>query len=281
MTRRELIACLSKACEGLYGPDEARNIARIVADERFGVQRLDLLRDPEETIEVAESELLRLTGQLAAGRPVQYLIGHWEFDGLDFTVREGVLIPRPETGELVRWVREEWTGRSYRADLLDVGTGSGCIAVALARDPGWRSVTALDLSPVALEVAAGNVVRHGVPVDVIPCDVLRAAIPGAYDVIVSNPPYVRESERERMLANVLDYEPPEALFVSDDDPLLFYRAIARQGQRVLRPGGLIYFEINEALPDEMRRMLAWESYTDIELKYDIYDKPRMMRCRKI
>ena len=280
MTRRELIERLKTACGGLYGPGESRNIATIVAEELFGVEYPDLLRNPEGQVGIVAEELDRIANELAAGRPVQYVIGHWEFDGLDFSVNENVLIPRPETEELVRWVRDEWKVRSHEADLLDIGTGSGCIAVALAHNPGWKSVTAVDISARALDVAKANAQRNQVRIETIQCDVLQEEIPGRYDVIVSNPPYVRLSARAQMQANVLDYEPPVALFVDDDDPLLFYRTIARQGQRILREGGMIYFEINEALAPDMRTMLEWERYADIEMRRDIYDKPRMMRCRK-
>lgn len=220
-----------------------------------------------------------MAAQLAAGRPVQYVVGHTEFYGHRFAVREGVLIPRPETEELVSWVVHD--ERRARA-LLDVGTGSGCIAASLALALPGAEVCAADLSDAALAIAAENCRTLGARVTLRKADALGGLdeiFPGPFDTIVSNPPYVPQSDLAAMHANVREYEPREALFVPDDDALQFYRAIARAGRRMLRPGGKLYFEIYERSAEQMRLLLGEEGYTDTEVREDLNGKPRMVCSR--
>ena len=257
-TRRGLLDRLTARLTGLYDAREARSIALVALAELAGLPLSALLTDPGAPM--AADGFEAMAAQLAAGRPVQYVVGHTEFYGHRFAVREGVLIPRPETEELVSWVVHD--ERRARA-LLDVGTGSGCIAASLA-------------------IAAENCCTLGARVTLRKADALGGLdeiFPGPFDAIVSNPPYVPQSDLAAMHANVREYEPREALFVPDDDALQFYRAIARAGRRMLRPGGKLYFEIYERSAGQMRLLLGEEGYTDTEVREDLNGKPRMVCSR--
>ena len=277
-TRREIIARIETPLTALYGEREARQIARIIVMELGGLCLTDLVAEPDK--ELGINELDRIIGELAAGRPLQYVLGHTEFYGLDFQVREGVLIPRPETEELVRWIAE--SPAPDNPAVLDVGTGSGCIAVTLARlIPGAR-VTAVDISEKALSIARENARRLDAEVDFRQGDALGELFPGQreqFDLIVSNPPYIPRSEKASIRVNVTGYEPAEALFVEDGDPLIFYRAIARFGQRHLAEGGHLYFEINALCGKETVAMLRQENYTEVELIQDLYGKDRIVKAK--
>ena len=264
-TRRDILGRISARLAPLYGAREARSIALVAVSELSGLSASALLTDPGAPLEIAELD--DILSQLAAGRPVQYVVGRTEFCGRTFAVHEGVLIPRPET---------------EAATLLDVGTGSGCIAATLALALPGAQVYAADISDTALETAARNCRALGAGVILRKADALSdlaEVFPGPFDVIVSNPPYVPQSDLPAMHVNVREYEPHEALFVPDDDPLRFYRAIARAGRRTLRPGGRLYFEIYERFADAMRRMLGEEGYTDTEVREDLNGKPRMICSR--
>ena len=258
-TRREVIDRIRRAIAPLYEPREAEQIARRFTFERCGITLTQYVVAPEAQADIPDLE--ESVRQLAAGRPVQYVLAHNEFCGMTFEVGEGVLIPRPETEELVAAAAAEAVAGTA---ALDVGTGSGCIAVSLARLIPDARVTAVDLSPQALAVDA-LAGLHELP-------------DAAFDLIVSNPPYVPQSDRAAMHVNVRDYEPPEALFVPDDDPLRFYRAIGRAARRLLRPDGRLWFEIYERLADETARLLADEGFGDIAVRRDINDKPRILCC---
>ena len=286
-TRRDILARIAGPLESLYGAHEARQIALTVVSDRTGIQPAALLADPGAPLDLPD--LARLVAELAAGRPVQYVLGAAEFCGLRIGVREGVLIPRPETEELVLRIASEH--RAARS-ILDVGTGSGCIALALKSLLPDAAVTGADLSPEALAVARGNAAALGLDVAFVRADALRAcgaaaavpglveACPGPYDVVVSNPPYVPESERGSLRRNVVGYEPAEALFVPDDDPLRFYRAIARAARGMLRSGGALCFEIHEAFGGEMLRLGDALGYRCCELFRDFRDRPRTVRFRQ-
>ena len=277
MTRRETIDRLAARLSGLYDAREARSIALATVAEFAGVPVSALLTDPGA--EFAAEGLEEASAQLAAGRPLQYVVGHTEFYGRRFAVREGVLIPRPETEELVdRVLRSERGARR----LLDVGTGSGCIAASLALGLPDAEVYAADISDEALAVAAENFRELGARVTLRRADALNGlaeAFPERFDAIVSNPPYVPESDRAAMHPNVRDHEPALALFVPDDDRIRFYRAIARAGRRMLTPGGRLWFEIYERAADQTVRMLGDEGYTDTAVLRDLFEKPRMVCCR--
>ena len=272
-TRRGLLDKLTARLTGLYDAREARSIALIALAELAGLPLSALLTDPGAPM--AADGFEAMAAQLAAGRPVQYAVGHTEFYGHRFAVREGVLIPRPETEELVSWVVHD--ERRARA-LLDVGTGSGCIAVTLARLIPESRITAVDISEKALSIARENARRLDAKVDFRQGDALGELFPGQreqFDLIVSNPPYIPRSEKASIRVNVTGYEPAEALFVEDGDPLIFYRAIARNARRLLRPGGRLYFEIHENFADETLRMLTREGFPDTAVRRDLNDKNRM------
>lgn len=276
-TRRDILERISTPLEPLYGEREAHSIALLAASELSGVPESAFLTDPQAEISI--NELDGIIGQLAAGRPVQYVVGTAQFLGRRFAVREGVLIPRPETEELVAWMlREEQNATA----ILDVGTGSGCIAATLAAELPHTAVSAADISEIALAMAEENCRRLDVRVDLRRADALHdlaEVFVGPFDAIVSNPPYVPLHDRATMHTNVRDYEPAEALFVPDDDPLLFYRAIARAGQKLLRTEGRLYFEIYHLHADAMHELLAEEGYTGVCVREDLFGRPRMLCCR--
>lgn len=277
ITRRETIGRITERLAPLYGAREARSVALFVITELSGMPLSTLLSDPAAPLTLAGLE--DAVEQLAAGRPVQYVLGHMEFCGLDLTVRKGVLIPRPETEELVLAVARKHPGARR---ILDAGTGSGCIALALRKLLPGTELFAADISEEALAVAAENVRRTGLHVTLRRADILTdlaQVFPERFDVIVSNPPYVPQSDREAMHTNVKDFEPALALFVPDDDPLRFYRALARAAKGMLAPGGALWFEIYEHASEAIRSLLETEGYCRIELKKDMYAKPRMVCSR--
>ena len=276
-TRRDILGRISARLAPLYGAREARSIALVAVSELSGLSASALLTDPGAPLEIAELD--DILGQLAAGRPVQYVVGRTEFCGRTFAVREGVLIPRPETEELVDAILH---GEREARRLLDVGTGSGCIAASLALGMPGTEVFAADISDDALTVAAENFQQLGAAVTLSKADALNGleeAFPERFDAIVSNPPYVPESDRAAMHPNVRDHEPGLALFVPDDDAIRFYRAIARAGRQMLTPGGRLWFEIYERAAAEIVRMLGAEGYTDTEVREDLFGKPRMVCTR--
>lgn len=243
-----------------------------------GESEMKFLIDPNEIIDI---ELGDVAEQLSAGRPVQYIIGKTEFCGEEFTVREGVLIPRPETEELVMWARE--VAKEFPSPrILDLCTGSGCIAIALKKLIPAAAVTAIDLSAEALAIAQENATKLGADVRFLADDVLKG-VPQlqneSFDIIISNPPYIPISEREAMHINVTNFEPAMALFVEDSDPLIFYREIARIAKSRLSDRGALLFEIHELLADETLQMLQSEGF-EAELRHDFLNKPRMICCHK-
>ena len=276
MTIRQTIQTIEEALSPLYDSREATAIAREVVCRVCGYtfSQLVINYDSECIIE----NLQTIIDQLAASRPVQYVTGIAEFCDIEFKVCEGVLIPRPETAELVaQIVADTHPG----AKILDVGTGSGAIAVALAKSIEGAKVTAVDISDVALEIAAENGVRNGVNIAFYKADALGdMSSLGEFDIIVSNPPYIPQSDIVRMERNVVDYEPHTALFVADDDALCFYRSIAQNGVKMLRKGGALYFEIYEQFGEQIRQMLEQMGYNDIVVAKDIFGKERMVWSRR-
>ena len=272
----------------LYGDSEAKAIARMVYDMHFGLSLSDICIGKDTQLSAnCQAELKGIADRLLEQEPVQYVLGQTDFCGRIFRVNKHVLIPRPETEELCHWIVSQGdTSLMDATNILDIGTGSGCIAITLAAEMQKAKVTAWDISENALEVARENAERLNVSVAFEQVDVLHITstcyqqTANGFDVIVSNPPYVIDKERARMEANVLNYEPHTALFVPDDDPLLFYRTIATYGQKALRQGGWLYFEINPLYAQEITEMLDSLSYHDIETRKDEYGKLRMTRARK-
>jgi release factor glutamine methyltransferase len=210
--------------------------------------------------------------------PIQYILGETEFYGLPFYVNESVLIPRPETEELVDWIQKE-NYKSAELNILDIGTGSGCIAIALRHEFPSSTVDAFDVSEKALETAKQNATHNKLEVNFKAVDILNApAFNKKWDIIVSNPPYITENEKDTILSNVLDHEPHLALFVPDNDPLLFYREIAFFAQQYLTPAGKLYFEINRNAGNHTLELLTGMGYRDVELRKDISGNDRMVRA---
>jgi release factor glutamine methyltransferase len=273
-TRRETLLRIAEAIAELYGEVEARQIAEMVVLECGAISRNELLVEPDK--ELVINDIDRIISELLKWRPVQYVIGHEEFDGLVFEVSEGVLIPRPETEELVAWVASE---TESGARILDVGTGSGCIAISLGRRVRDSRVWAMDISDVALDIARRNGQRNGSTVEFVKGDALAdfsSLVDEKLDVVVSNPPYIPRSDASQMRRNVTDYEPDTALFVENSDPLIFYRSIARTARRMLKPGGKLYYEIYELYAAQMCAMLEAEGYTDVVVREDFRGKQRMV-----
>jgi len=283
MTYNELWRQLAE----IYDEDEAKAIARMVYEVRYGLTLSDIYLGKDTQLSAAcQTELEEIAKRLLQGEPIQYVLGQADFCGRTFMVNEHVLIPRPETEELCQWIKSTQKGRFFLCTLLDIGTGSGCIAITLAAEMPQSEVTAWDISADALAVARENARRHNVHVSFEQVDALHLTsdichqTSVVFDIIVSNPPYICNKERETMEANVLEHEPHTALFVPDDDPLLFYRAIAQYGQTALKEGGWLYFEINPLYAESLRDMLNMMSYHDIEIKTDAYGKQRMIRAKR-
>lgn len=273
MTYRELWRTL----EPLYGNGEARAITDYVLDVCFGLSKADILCGAvEEMTAEKTAELNKIFGRLMEGEPVQYVLGRAEFCGRWFSVRPSVLIPRPETEELCAWITAD-SKASASPKVLDIGTGSGCIAITLQLDMPESKVTAWDISADALDVARENAQQLGANVNFVKLDALNAKPEGEWDVIVSNPPYICEKEKKDMAVNVLEHEPHTALFVPDADPLLFYRAITRLAVQTLSKGGRLYFEINPIYADDTCHMMRAEGMTAVELRSDMYGKQRMAK----
>ena len=269
--------------QGVYDKEEVHCFFYILCDfflqySRFEVSMaLDTIVSAKN-ITVFEKALLRLKKQ----EPIQYILGTTEFYGLTFKVNKHTLIPRPETEELVDWVLSNLHDQDSMLDILDIGTGSGCIAISLAKNIPTAKVSGLDISEKALEVAQENAVKNQVLVSFCKKDILRTtSLEKKYDVMVSNPPYVRQLEKKAMNANVLDYEPGIALFVPNEDPLLFYRKIAQLAMVSLQTRGWLYFEINEYLSKEMDVLLKEIGFANIEIKKDFREVPRMIKCQKL
>ena len=258
---------------------EISALTRIIATELLGVSQMAFYLKDDITLTAEQQTLFdNAIERLKKQEPIQYILGYGDFCGLRFKVTPATLIPRPETSELVEWIASEATGNG---SILDIGTGSGCIAVSLAHKLPQSKVTAWDISPDALAVATENSKANGCAVEFEEVDILAYEPTGElFDIIVSNPPYIKENEKAEMHSNVLDWEPHTALFVPDNDPLLFYRTIAKKGLALLKPGGRLYFEINRAHGKETIEMLESLGYTDIELRKDFAENDRMIRAVK-
>ena len=261
----------------LYDAAESESIAFLIFEDVLGYSRLQVHLKKDETIPDAKvTEIEEILNRLVNGEPIQYILGKADFYGLTFFVNSQVLIPRQETEELVDWIIKD---NKLTPKILDIGTGSGCIPVSLAKNIPEAEVFAFDISEEALVVANQNATDNHVGVRTQVVDILHweaASVDKTFDIIVSNPPYVKEEEKDLMLDHVLNHEPHLALFVSDDDPLIFYRSIAEFAQRYLSPEGKLYFEINEALGNETASLLKEKGFPNVTLRKDINGKDRMI-----
>ena len=283
--RKEII----KNIRDIYEQNESNNIAELLIESITKLSRSERIIDGNRILSIAQENLLHSSNfRLQKHEPIQYIINEAWFAGMRFYVDKNVLIPRPETEELVEWVVEEYRIENTEDriqnsgfKILDVGTGSGCIAIALKNKLPLSEVWACDISDQALNIARINADALQATIDFVPLNFLdpgqRRQLPNV-DVIVSNPPYVPQNEKTEMKRNVVEYEPSTALFVTDDDPLIFYKAIAEFGREKLNKGGRIYAEIHENLGEPVKGLFLSEGYQTVQLKKDLQEKDRMIKA---
>ena len=273
ITLRQLFSKYTTQLSSLYSAHEAESLCFWLFEEYLGKKRLDIVKDEE--LQDIPASLQQAFEQLLEGKPIQYIIGSAPFYGREFEVGPEVLIPRNETEELVHRIIKENPQEGVK--ILDIGTGSGCIPVTLALEMNRPEVFAVDVSEAALDLAKRNAERLHATLTFQKLDILEEKIPyEQLDIIVSNPPYVRYSEKEKMHKNVLEYEPHLALFVFDEDPLLFYRVIAEKGKKALKPGGKLYFEINEGLGVDTKNLMEELGFYHVRILKDLNDKDRIV-----
>ena len=286
MKLKEFKLLFSESLLETYPKTEVDSFFFILMEEKLELQRIDTVLNPDFLIDAATVVALKIIlERLQKEEPIQYILGKTEFYGLPFLVDKNTLIPRPETEELVEWILSEIheiQGGNQKTPLaiLDIGTGTGCIPVTLAKNTVNTVITAIDISAAALRIAKKNAVLNAVPVNFIRQDILKTTqLPQKYDVIVSNPPYVRELEKVEISSNVLANEPHLALFVPDKNPLLFYNKIADLAKQQLNESGILFFEINQYLGKETVKMLEEKGFQNIQLKKDLFGNDRMLFCR--
>jgi release factor glutamine methyltransferase len=289
MTLKDLANKFITSLNAIYDEDEAQTIYLIALEHVLKYRRADYLQKKNEVISTEKlNKLEAILTTLQAGKPIQYIIGETIFYGLPFKVNPSVLIPRPETEELVEWIISAsnsllQTPNSQPLTILDIGTGSGCIAISLKKNLPNTKVSAIDIAKDSLVTAKQNAILNEVEVEFIEQDILQtpnSKIPTQYSIIVSNPPYVTENEKSSIHENVISNEPHRALFVSNDNPLIFYDAIADFALNNLMPNGLLFFEINEYLGKQTVELLNHKGFINIKLRKDMQGKDRMICCRK-
>lgn len=261
-----------------YQKEEVLSFFKILCEEYLNITPTKLLLVGEELINKEQFDMFsKVMIRLLNEEPIQYILNTTSFYGLDFICTPSALIPRPETEELVDWILKS---EKNKISILDIGTGTGCIPISLAKNNTDYTVSALDISDAGLELAKDNAQKNEVDISFISADIFSYISEKKYDLIVSNPPYVRNLEKIKIQNNVLNFEPPLALFVDDDDPLVFYRAILEFAKSNLSEKGSVYFEINENLFNEMESLLASYRFSEIELKKDVFGKYRFIRGLK-
>lgn len=297
MTIKNLKNTFYVELEKLYPKEEIESFFHLCAEKFSDLNRLKIALNTDFKVnENQQQRYLNALQRLKSEEPIQYILGETEFYGLPFIVNKNVLIPRPETEELVAWVIEEAENKQLKTNqtqlkILDIGTGSGCIPISIAKKLKNSTLYALDISEKALEIAKKNALKNEVSVRFIPADILQTTSNAfktllqleneKFDIIVSNPPYVCDSEKTQMKNNVLQYEPHVALFVEDKDPLLFYNRIADFAKENLKANGLLFFEINQEFAKETTSMLMKKNFTNIICKKDIFGVDRMIKCEQI
>lgn len=285
MLLREIKNIFHKELDSLYPKEEVDSFFFMLIADQLELERFVLAMKPNLVIsKEEETPLFEALSKLKLQEPIQHIIGQAHFMEMDFVVNQNVLIPRPETEELVRWIIEEIQGEKYKVkssntlNILDIGTGSGCIAISLAKNLLQAKVVALDVSAGALKVAQENAVINEVEVTFLKEDILELeSLNTEFDLVVSNPPYVRELEKKQMHKNVLEHEPDLALFVSDENPLLFYKQITDFATKNLKKGGVLFFEINQYLGKETEQLLRDHNFSEIELRKDMFGNDRMLK----
>jgi len=287
ITIKDVFEDYREQINGVYDINETEAITLLVIAEVTGISRASIKAFPERELTIEQSGQIKNTlAELKTGKPIQYILGVTEFYGLPFKVNPYVLIPRPETEELVEWILysegERLKVKGERLSLLDIGTGSGCIAISLKKNLAHAEVSAIDISEGALQTAKDNAVLNEVDVNFIQADILNikpSNESAQYNIIVSNPPYVTLDDKKQMHSNVTDFEPHTALFVPEHDPLIFYRAIADFALNNLIANGLLYFEINENLGKETVELLADKGFKNIALRKDMSGRDRMIKAQ--
>jgi release factor glutamine methyltransferase len=278
LTLKDIRSYLKKELKDFYPEQEILSIINLIFKTHFGIGRLHLLLDSGQIVSSATvKRIVEITDELKTGKPVQYVLGETAFYDCTIKVNKTTLIPRPETEELVDLIVKE--NPDFRGRIIDIGTGSGCIAIALKKTLPESDVTGIDISDGALEMASSNALLNNAEVSFLKVDIFQfdtALFPRA-GILVSNPPYVTESEKQFMKANVLDFEPHSALFVPDDDPLIFYRKIVNLSVEILIPGGKLYFEINEKKGLEICSLLESAGYSEVKIVDDINGKNRFVK----
>ena len=284
MILKEFKLFFNEALSAIYPKTEIDSFFFILMEEKLKLQRIDTVLKPDFLItEKNLIDLKTIVKRLQKEEPIQYIIGTTEFYGLPFLVDKNTLIPRPETEELVTWVLDEikvlTNNKITELSILDIGTGTGCIPISLAKNLTSLNIFAIDISPEALLIAKQNAILNKVTIEFIELDILNAeSLPQEYDVIISNPPYVRELEKVEIKNNVLENEPHLALFVADENPLIFYNKIADLAKQQLSKNGMLFFEINQYLGKETANMLVKKGFKNIQLKKDLFGNDRMIKC---
>lgn len=286
-TVKDIFSEYKQALSAVYDTNEIEALTLLVLSELTGFDKAKLKAFPELELTAVQTNTIQQTLiRLITGEPIQYILGHTEFYGLPFKVNPSVLIPRPETEELVGWAISSWQAAvcSLRSsvNILDIGTGSGCIAVSLKKNLPDARVSAMDISPQALQTARENAELNDVEVNFIEADILNLKSEiehPEFEIIISNPPYVTLEDKKQMHINVTDFEPHTALFVPENDALIFYKAIADLAANHLKKGGLLFFEINENYGEQLVKLLTRKSFINIELRKDMSDRDRMIRAQ--
>lgn len=283
-TVKDISKAFRKELSGLYDGKEIDSLCMMAIAEIAGTSSAKIKAFPELELPQEHLDAINaILSRLKTGEPIQYILGHTEFYGLTFRVNPSVLIPRPETEELVEWILSEVGSLKLAVgNILDIGTGSGCIAVSLKKNLPAFNVSAMDISNDALEIAKANAALNNVDIDFIHDDILATRLAPTtppYNIIVSNPPYVTREDKKQMHINVTDFEPHTALFVPENDPLIFYKAIANFASKNLEKGGLLFFEINEGYGEEIVGLLSDKQFINIELRKDMSGKDRMVKAQ--
>ena len=281
MLLKEVKTLFHKELDGIYPKAEVDSFFSLFLEHYLKLERFVLALQPEYVLTKGEEQpFFEGLARLKLEEPVQYILGTTYFRDIELRVNKHVLIPRPETEELVDWIIGESKTQNSKFNILDIGTGSGCIAISLAKAFPHAHVFAMDISRGALEVARQNARTHQVDIHFMEADVLdpELTLDPKFEIIVSNPPYVRELEKVEMRNNVAKYEPPTALFVSDEAPLVFYSAIVQFAKRHLKPGGGLFLEINQYLSLESEKLMLENDFGPVELRKDIFGNFRMLKA---
>ena len=280
MKLKDFRTFFNKELSDLYPKTEIDAFFFRLIEDKLNFQVTDVFTKPDFLISEEHLAFMnKVLYRLQKEEPIQYILGTINFYGLDFKVTKDVLIPRPETEELVSWVLEELKNRKEEVSILDIGTGSGCIPISIKKNTELTKISAIDVSKEALTIAKENAKVNGATINFITQDILQTdSLPQKYDIIISNPPYVRELEKEEMQNNVLQNEPNLALFVTNDDPLLFYNKIGDLAKNHLTNNGVLFFEINQYLGKETKALLEKKGFYDVTLKKDLFGNDRMIKA---